>query len=190
MHQRNRREQLGPVTQKILLLLNAGLSLSLSYGPARYSRVVKDAAREWQKINQQGLKRAIARLYQSKMVDYKENEDGTVSIILNESGKKRALRYSLDAITVKKPKHWDGLWRVVIFDIPEGLKRGRDALAEKLVQLGFRHLQKSVFIFPYECRDEVDFVVEVFGLRRYVRFLLVKKTDIDLDLRHHFRLRR
>ncbi len=122
------------------------------------------------------------------MVDYKESSDGTVNIILTDSGKKRILKYDLDKIRIKRPIIWDGIWRLVIFDIPEDERRGRVALVEKLKELGFYPVQKSVFIHPYECKNEIDFIIEIFNLSPYVRFLRVKNTDIDLDLKNKFHL--
>jgi len=145
-------------------------------------------AKEWKKINKQSLNRAIRRLYESKLVDYKENRDGTISVILNDRGRKRALRYNLDSIQIKQPATWDGLWRIVIFDIPEDFKRGRDALARKLRQMGFRAIQRSVFIHPYECWDEVNFIIEVFNLRPYVRLIQAKEIDIALELKQFFKI--
>jgi DNA-binding transcriptional regulator PaaX len=128
-------------------------------------------------------------LYQSQLVDFKENKDGTISLVLTDKGKKKTLQYNIDTLKIKKPIHWDKLWRLVIFDIPEKEKKGRDALAGKLKQLGFYPMQKSVFIHPYECKNEVDFIIEIFNLRRYVRFLVVKEIDVELDLRNRFGLR-
>ncbi|MBI3685530.1 hypothetical protein HY250_03955 [Candidatus Azambacteria bacterium] len=130
----------------------------------------------------------MQNLHQSELVSYKENKDGTVKLILTENGKKVASRYDLNTIAIPKPARWDGLWRVVLFDIPERLREGRKALAEKLKHLGFLSMQKSVFVFPYECKKEVDRIVEVFDLRPYVRFMTVKETDIDSDLKHRFAL--
>src|SRR3990167_2211250 len=64
---------------------------------------------------------------------------------------------------------WDKKWRVVIFDIPEKSRMARDALRRKLKELEFRELQKSVFVHPYECKKEIDFIIEFFNLRHYVR---------------------
>lgn len=180
------RHKTGPVGQKILLLLGVGLTLGLTHRPGQYFRIIKSASQEWRKINRQSLYEAVRKLYQSKLIDYKENNDGTVTLVLTENGRNKILRYNLDKIEIKKPAKWDKLWRMVIFDIPERLKEGRNALAGKLKELGFYPLQKSVFIYPYECRNEVDFVVEVFDLRPYVRFIVVKETDIDLDLKYKF----
>lgn len=182
------RLKIGPVGRKVLLLLGAGLALGLTHQPDQYFRIIKSASREWQKINRQSLYKAIRKLYQSKLIDYKENDDGTITLILTGDGGNRVLRYNLDKIEIKKPARWDRLWRIVIFDIPEKQKEGRNALAAKLKQLGFYPFQKSVFIFPYECRNEIDFIIEVFNLRLYVRFIVAKETDIDLDLKHKFRL--
>jgi len=159
-------ERMGSMSKKILLLLIGGASLSLTRRPDQYFRIVRKIAKEWKKIN-----------------------DGTVNIVLTDNGKKKILKYDLDKIKVKRPIIWDGIWRLVIFDIPEDERRGRVALVEKLKELGFYPMQKSVFIYPYECKNEIDFITELFDLSPYVRFLRVKNTDIDLDLKNRFRLR-
>jgi len=183
-----KRERLGPTAQKVLLLLMAGASLSLTRRPDYYFRVLKSAAREWGKINQRTLYKAIRKLYQSQMIDYKEDKKGIATITLSLSGKKRILRYDLDNMKIKKPLKWDGYWRIVVFDIPEDEKKARSALRIKLKDLGFYPLQKSVFIHPYGCKDEIDFIVEIFNLKPYVRLFTVKETDIELDLKNRFKL--
>ncbi|MDO8676399.1 MAG: CRISPR-associated endonuclease Cas2 [Candidatus Azambacteria bacterium] len=179
---------LGPASRKILLLIEGGLVLSLTRRPDAYFRIVKKIAKEWKKINEQNLRKTIKRLYRSKMIDFKENSDGSVTLTLTKEGKKKILRYHLDDIFIKKPTMWDGLWRVVIFDIPEDKRQGRVALRTKLEELGFYPVQKSVFIHPYECQDEIDFILEIFELVPYVRFMRVKSIDIELDLKQKFHL--
>ncbi len=162
--------------------------MSLTRRPDAYFRVVKNIAKEWRKINERNLRIAIKNLYKSKMVDYKENSDGTVNLVLAEEGKNRILKYNLDKIEIQKPTQWDKLWRLVIFDIPEKKNKGRKALAAKLKELDFYPMQKSVFIHPYECKDEIDFITEMFELAPYVRFLRVKDVGIELDLKERFHL--
>ena len=181
-------ERLGPKAKKILLLLEAGIVLSLTRRPDVYFSILKKAAKEWKKINERNLRDAIRRLYKSKLIDYKENKDKTVTIILSEKGKKRILKYDLDKIQIKKPFQWDKLWRLIAFDIPEDRKAGRTALVAKLKELGFYPMQKSVYIHPYECKDEINFVAEIFNLAPYVRFLRVKDVDIELDLKNRFHI--
>ena len=174
--------------QKILLLLEAGVILGFTRRPDTYFKIVKKVAKEWQNINKRALYRSIKKLYQSQLVDFKENQDGTASLVLTDKGKKRTLRYDIDNIKIKKPNCWDHLWRLVIFDIPEDEKKARNAFHNKLKDLGFYPLQKSVFIHPYGCKDEIDFIVEIFNLKPYVRLFTVKETDIELDLKNRFKL--
>ena len=181
-------KHLGPVSKKILLLLQGGLALSLTNRPDASFKVVGQIAKEWKKINERNLREAIKRLYQSKLIDYRGNKDGSASLILTDNGKDRILRYAIDKIEIKKPAHWDNLWRMVIFDIPEDKKQGRNALNAKLKELGFYPMQKSVFIHPHECKDEIDFITELFELSPYVRFLRVKDIDIELHLKDIFHL--
>jgi len=180
--------KLGPVSKKILLLLEGGLALSLTRRPDVYFSVAKKIAKEWRKINERSLREAIKNLYKSKMIDYRESSDGTVNLVLAEGGKDRILKYNLDKIEIKKPPQWDKLWRLVIFDIPEDKNMGRKALGAKLKELGFYPMQKSVFIHPYECKNEIDFITEMFELAPFVRFLRVKDVDIELDLKNKFHL--
>ena len=184
----NEMKRMGPMSKKILLLLIGGASLGLTRRPDAYFRIVRGIAKEWRKINERNLRTAIKNLYKSKLVDYKENTNGTIKIILTEMGRSKILKYDLDKIEIKKPSHWDKLWRLVVFDIPEDKNLGRKALAAKLKELGFYPMQKSVFIHPYECKNEIDFIVEMFELAPYVRFLRVKDVDIELDLKNRFHL--
>jgi len=164
------------------------LALSLTRRPDVYFSVAKKIAKEWRKINERSLREAIKNLYKSKMIDYRESSDGTVNLVLAEGGKDRILKYNLDKIEIKKPPQWDKLWRLVIFDIPEDKNMGRKALGAKLKELGFYPMQKSVFIHPYECKNEIDFITEMFELAPFVRFLRVKDVDIELDLKNKFHL--
>lgn len=176
------------MSKKVLILLIGGASLALTNRPDAYFRVVRQIIKEWKKINERNLRIAIKNLYKSKLIDYKENKDGTVKIVLTESGKNKILKYDIDKVKIKKPAQWDKLWRLVVFDIPEDKNLGRKALVAKLKELGFYPMQKSVFIHPYECKDEIDFITEIFELAPYVRFLRVKDIDIELDLKKRFHL--
>ncbi len=174
--------------QKILLLLTAGVALSLSRSPKNYFKILKSVSGEWKKINRDKLIRAVREFHNNRIIDYKEKEDGTVEIVLTKEGKEKALKYKIDEIKIKKPDTWDGKWRMVIFDIPEKKRKARKALRDKIRELGFRELQKSVFIFPYECEDEINFVVEVFDLRPYVRLLNVESFTNEEQFKLKFKL--
>lgn len=178
----------GTTQKKILLLLLGGVALGLSGSPARYFRILREIAEDWKEIDRWALKRAVASLYQSKLIAGKSNKDGTYTLILNEQGKKRALAYRIETMTVKKPPIWDKRWRIVMFDIPERLRKSRDVLRVHLLGLGFYELQKSVFVHPYPCTDEIEYLIEFYGLRKYVRSALALSLDNELHVKQRFRM--
>jgi DNA-binding transcriptional regulator PaaX len=94
----------------------------------------------------------------------------------------------LDKIRLKRPRKWDGYWRLVLFDIPEKHKMGREALRSKLNQLGFFPLQKSCFIYPFDCKSEITFISEIFEVAPYVNFILVKELEGATQLVKYFNL--
>jgi len=185
-----RIKRFGVLKKKVLLLLLAGISLGLTKRPDYQWKIIKKTSKEWEKINQERLKEIIKEFYQEKLVEYKEKPDGSIEIVLTEKGKLKALEGKIDELEIEIPRNWDKLWRIVIFDIPEKKKRARDALRRKLKELGFLELQKSVFIFPYECKDEIEFIVEVFEIRRYVRYLVVKEITNEEELLLKFKLKK
>jgi DNA-binding transcriptional regulator PaaX len=94
-------------------------------------------------------------LDKSKLVDIKENKKGEITFILSDEGKKRVLIYNPKILKLRKQEKWDGYWRIIIFDIPEELKQSRDILSKKLKEIGMYPLQKSVYVYPFECKDEL-----------------------------------
>ena len=166
----------------------AGVSLGFARSPLTQRRIFKQLKREWRDITRDELRRAINRLYESKLISYKDHPDGSVEIILSREGKKIALRYQLDKMTIPKPHPWDQKWRLVLFDIPEKKKRLRDTIRRSLKNLGLMEYQKSVFVHPYECRNEIDFVIELYQARSFIRFIEATSLDNELHLRKHFKL--
>jgi len=178
---------MSPTKQKILLLLLGGLAFGYSYTPQRQWRVLKQISYEWKRINKEKLRKEINQLYQTRLIRRKENSDGSITMELTERGRMKALIYRFDKMNIK-PEKWDKKWRLVVFDIPEKLKSGRDSLRKKIKELGFYELQKSVWIYPYECENEIDFIIEFFNLRKYVRFATIDFIDNELHLKNIFKL--
>lgn len=171
-----------------MLLLLGGVAFGFSYTTNRQWRVIKNIEKEWQKINRKELPSEIKNLYKSKLVEKRQNPNGSLTLVLTNKGKLEALTYYFNEMKIEKT-NWDGKWRFVVFDVPEKFRRGRDSLREKIKRLGFYELQKSVFVFPYECRNEIEFIVEFFGIRKYVRYGTMDYIDNDSRLREVFGLK-
>lgn len=78
-------------------------------------------------------------------------------------------------LTIQKGR-WDKKWRIVVFDIEETSKRIRERLRNKLKELGFGMLQKSVFISPYNIAQDFLEFLENLGLTDFA--YIIEASDI------------
>jgi len=110
-----------------------------------------------------------------------EKDGYDIVVMSTKKGKRRAAINKLIDLKVTVPEKWDGLWRVVIFDIPDTQKIKRNAFRKKLKELGFYSLQKSVWLHPFDCSKEIDFLRNFFGLnKKQIEILLVKSIENDI----------
>ncbi len=176
--------------QKLLLLLRAvgAFSMMKATGVHRQVRVMRGIKKEWMELDIRARSNAVTSLYRSKLIRRTEHKDGSVTLVLTEKGKKRALRYTLEQMTIQKPARWDGKWRLVMYDIPEDMRALRLELLRKLKHLGFVELQHSVFAHPYECKDEIEYLIEAYDAREFIRRALVEELDSSAPLRKRFKL--
>lgn len=133
------------------------------------------------------IMRALDKMKERKLVITYE-KDGLDVVEITESGKKKILSYNLENIKIIRPKKWDGYWRVIIFDIPEKNKKARRVLSLKLNDMEFFPLQKSVFVCPFECDNEIGFVAEFFGVRKYIKRILAKEIENEDILKRFYNL--
>jgi len=139
----------------------------------------------WKNFNRSSTRRYIGRLEKRKLIKRKM-KGGRAEMILTKKGREELLKYDVDGIELKSDKRWDGKWRVIIFDIPEDKKQARDALRSKFKNLGMLQLQKSVFIYPFDCKKEIDFISDFFGVGDDILYLESDVKDIDKRLKKYF----
>jgi CRISPR-associated endonuclease Cas2 len=75
-------------------------------------------------------------------------------------------------------KERDGVWKMVIFDIPEKKRQVRNVIRAKLVSLGFQRWQNSIWISPYTLAPEIE--AELNELAKHYFIRLIKTTDINV----------
>lgn len=85
-------------------------------------------------------------------------------------------------------KKWDGRWRVLIFDIPENRRRDRDHIRQTLIDIGFVRLQKSVWVFPYDCEEFVTLLKADMKIGKNVLYMIVDAIEYDKPLKSCFNL--
>lgn len=68
------------------------------------------------------------------------------------------------------------LW-LVVFDIPEVARKTRDFLRWFLRMIGFKQLQKSVYLSSQPISESALRYLENSGLRKYIRLMQVQEAD-------------
>lgn len=134
---------------------------------------------------------AYNNLKRRKLIEILSEKDNCLKVQITNTGKKRIREFLFDSLSIPKPKRWDKKWRIVIFDIPvnpKKLDRARRALREKIKELGFYRLQKSVWVHPYPCEDEVLLVAEIFEVTKFVEIIMAEKMLHESKLYAHFDL--
>lgn len=171
-----------------MLALLGGVALGLSGSPSQYFRTFRKLRKEWTKINQQNFTRSIRRLSKEKLIEEKMLPNGSFKLILTAEGKRQAKILSLigGSINFKKPKKWDGKWRIVLFDIPEKDRIFRDILREHLRELEFFKLQHSVFVSPHPFEKPILELVTLYSAEAYVRVITATKIDNENKIKKHF----
>lgn len=177
------------ITKEVLLsLLKAGLVLSVAMVAPNALRVLKPLGqkpKEWEEYYPSSIERVTLRLWRKGHVEVKEGRDG-YTVVITEKGRSEVLKYDVEAMSIPRQKRWDGKWRMVFFDISED--KARQKFRETLRSMGFFPMQKSVYVQPFPCREQIEFLREVLSIPHYVKLATVESLENDADLRRFFRL--
>ncbi len=133
------------------------------------------------------LRRSLYSMRGNRLIEMKKERKG-YSLSITNKGRSCLPRYNFENLLLKKQKQWDGFWRLVTFDIPETKRGARTALNIKLKELGFYHFQKSIFLYPYNCKEEIDFIKDYFNSREHIKYFLVKDFEGNKKLKRYFGL--
>src|SRR3989338_3338762 len=103
--------------------------------------------------------RSLENLEKKEIIAMEEKRDKVIIHILDK-GRITLLEYSLSRIFAfkKEKKEWKGKWYLVFFDVPEIQRNKRDYLRRLLTKMGFYRFQKSVYVLPYECEEEIKLI--------------------------------
>ena len=94
------------------------------------------------------LQRTMARLEGAGSFAIETNGVLDERIVRLTSGARCSLLGNVDPEAAWR-RRWDGVWRLVVFDIPESSRALRTRLRRRLKEFGFGWLQNSVWISPH-----------------------------------------
>lgn len=130
--------------------------------------------------------RNFNKLKQKGNLEFVKEENGCLIYRLSQKGKDKIRKFIFDELSVITPKEWDKKWRLVIFDIPESHKKERNALRIKLKEIGFYQCQKSAWIHPFHCLEEIEFLKNILNIKPFVKLFLVEEMT-DGKVLYHFK---
>lgn len=131
-------------------------------------------------------KKIIKKLFDDKLI-YLSGEE----ITLSKKGMRLLKMIQVEDIQINAPaedEEWDGLWHIVCWDVPEKYKKERDCFKDKLKESGFYKVQKSLWAYPYECKEEVAIIAQNLSIAPFVVYLNTDHLPIQSKLIRYFNL--
>jgi len=172
---------------QVLELLAMGTMLGFTKSKKERRKLFEESDRIWYSMDRKQLYQILERLKLRHAIQIIKCSDGIEAVQLTNLGKALSLSHQFRNMQLMPKRKWDKKWRFVLFDVPESKKKTRDALRRKLKHLGFLEFQKSVFIYPYPCREEINLVINFFDIAELVYYIEAPIIP-DVIFRKHFKI--
>ncbi|MDP3963838.1 MAG: CRISPR-associated endonuclease Cas2 [bacterium] len=130
---------------------------------------------------------AMQRMQKTGYIRIVERND-ELCACLTRKGRKLFEQLQKPPLAIPKQTLWDHQWRIVAFDIPEKLGKARSALRQKLIELGFHKIQKSIYAHPYPCEVEIAYVSKLFGVEPYIQLITATSFNGEEKIKKSFNL--
>lgn len=82
--------------------------------------------------------------------------------------------------TINKKR--DGVWKIIIFDIPESKRQVRNVLRSKLISLGFEKWQNSIWVSPYILAKEIEDELNELAKHYFIRLIKTNQINDTSDI--------
>jgi len=132
--------------------------------------------------------REIKRLEKKGYVALTKTPEGWF-VRMTKKAFKRKQMARIKTLKLRTDDVWDKKWRFYIFDIPEKFRVQRNVLRRKLKELGLYNIQRSVFAYPFDCREELEFLSRYYKIHEYATYIESSYSDIDTELRSYFKVK-
>lgn len=132
----------------------------------------------------QGINVSRRRLVERGLLSY--TKEGFVE--LTKKGEQKLYDMEKCDYALPRPQRWDKKWRILIFDIPEKKRLIRDKVRLTLSSIGFKRLQHSVWVYPYDCEDLITLIKTDFKIGKDLLYLIVDSIENDRPILKWFGL--
>ena len=180
------RIRIGPVAQVLLGTIAGAGIITIAVCAPNALQLLKPFFKNKKYSSKQVINRNIESLVLTGLVKKTISIDGEVVLELTRRGVWESAIHSVN--TYPKKPVWDGKWRVVIFDVPNTQSKLRGELTRGMRMYGFKLLQKSVWIYPYQCDDFVKMLRTHLELKDSVLHMTVSSMEDEKKWKKSFKL--
>lgn len=180
----------GKIQHAIVGSLYAGAALTLMVAMPNTLQLLKYIQPHLGERNaNRRMSQAISRLVSRGFLK-RDGYGHSARLSLTSKGSRYAESLLNDPVSaLKRPRRWDGRWRIVMFDIWEKRRHVRDRLRGLLCRIGFVKIQNSVWAYPYDCEEVIALVRAELKVGRGVSYLIAEALEGDKGLREQFGLK-
>ena len=172
---------------KVVLALIAVGGIVVLAGVAPNIFQIAGQFKRGKKYKKDQLRHAFYNLKRANFIKVKSS-GGKIYISLTEVGKRNLGEIDIDYLAIHKPWRWDGKWRLLMFDIPVRFRKAREAFRYKLKDLGLVQYQKSVWLYPYPCLEEIVYTADFFEVGKYIEYVEAEYISHERRYKEHFDL--
>lgn len=126
------------------------------------------------------FQQALSRLTGGGLVE-RRRSGGQTFLRLTSAGHNKLIR-TFPNLSRRRASAWDGHWRLVSFDVAEPYRKIRNLLREILKDFGFKKLQESLYLCPFDLENELKTYLSGTKLDRFVRIFITLKTGEDKEI--------
>jgi phenylacetic acid degradation operon negative regulatory protein len=117
-------------------------------------------------LSQQAVRSALSRMSQKGWL--KTRRVGNRPYYAPTARTRRLLEEGERRIFGRRSVPWDGLWRLLVYSIPERKREVRTELRKQLAWLGYGPLSSGSWLCPHDVRPDLEAVIQRLGLESFV----------------------
>src|SRR3989344_7555325 len=145
---------------------------------------IKMFGRNPAKFFKNNIYRSRDKLIEKGLLAYTQ-KNGKKYLVLTGKGERKLREWGVAGYSLDKPKRWDKKWRILTFDIWEKRREVRDKLRLVLRRMGFYQMQRSVWVYPYDCEDFIQLLKADFRIGKGMVYIIADQVENAKILEKH-----
>lgn len=132
--------------------------------------------------------KALKELKRRKLIEtYSARSREQAGIKITDKGVTQIVSNEKYIREIKRPEVWDSKWRIIAFDVAEEKRMWRNLLRSMLKRMGFEQIQKSLYIHPFDCRKEIEWLKKYNKINQELIYFEASKVENERKLLKIFR---